>query len=84
MSNSSEHGHDYHIVVNGREQTIHSDRVTYKEAVELAGYPPPTDGVEYIVTFRHAVKPEHGDLIPGEHVIVKDGTEFVVEPSNRS
>lgn len=81
---NSEH-REYHIKVNGREKTVQSDRVNYDEAVELAGYPKPTEGVEYIVTYRHAVDPKHdGDLIPGEHVIVKDGTDFVVEPGNRS
>ena len=78
--------HEYHITVNTRPRTVDHDKLTYEQVVELApNLPPLTDGGEYIVTYSHAVAPkEHGDLIPGETVTIKDGTEFVVEPSNRS
>jgi Multiubiquitin len=86
MSTDSDHHEKVlQIGVNGRERLIKSDRVTYDEVVALAGYPSAAEGTEYIVTYKHAVSPKHeGDLITGEHVIVKDGTDFVVEPGNRS
>lgn len=75
----------FHIVVNGRERTVDSDVVTYEKVVALApNLPPPSEGVEYNVTFSNAVSPREGDLIAGESVIVKNGTHFVVSPSNRS
>lgn len=86
MSTSTEHDRDFHIIVNTRERTVEHDVLTYKEVVALApNLPPLKEGMEYIVTYRHAVAPKHeGDLIEGETVTVKNGTEFVVEPGNRS
>jgi len=78
--------HEYYITVNGRERTVDHDKLTYDEVAALApNLPPLVDGREYIVTYRNAVAPKaEGDLIPGETVTVKNGTEFVVEPGNRS
>jgi hypothetical protein len=78
--------HEYHVIVNGRERTVDHDVLTYDQVVALApNLPPPVEGVEYHVTYRHAVAPKkEGDLIQGETVTVKNGTEFVVEPGNRS
>jgi hypothetical protein len=77
---------EYRITVNGRERTVDHDKLTYEEVVALApNLPPLQDGREYIVTYRNAVAPKaDGDLIPGETVTIKDGSEFVVEPGNRS
>jgi hypothetical protein len=82
----TDHHHtEYHIRVNTRERTVDHDVLTYAEVVALApNLPPLKEGQEYIVTFIHAVKPEHGDLIEGETVTIRNGTEFVVEPGNRS
>jgi hypothetical protein len=75
----------YCIVVNGREKTVDHRVLTFAEVVALApNLPPPGPGVEYRVTFRDAVDPKEGDLIPGESVRIKDGTEFVVSATNRS
>lgn len=75
----------FHIVVNGRERTVSSEVVTYEQIVALApNLPPPSEIVEYSVTFRNAVKPHEGDLIAGESVVIKNGTQFVVSSSNRS
>lgn len=86
--NAHSHDHDYHILVNGRERTVESDRLTYDQVVALApNLPPPTPGVEYDydVTYTGAVEPKKdGDLIAGETVTIKNGTHFVVSPSNRS
>jgi len=77
--------HEYHIIINGRERTVTHDVLTFNQVVVLANYPPPKDGVEYQVTYEHAVSPKHaGDMIQGETVTVKNGTKFVVEPGNRS
>lgn len=76
---------DFHIKVNSRERVVENDVLTYREVVALSNLPPLQDGMEYIVTYKRAVAPKHeGDLIEGETVTVKDGTEFVVEPGNRS
>jgi hypothetical protein len=74
----------YHIKVNGRARTTETNPLTYNDVVKLSELPPPTDGVEYLVTFSDAEKPPDGDLIEGESVEIKDGTYFVVTPSNRS
>ena len=75
----------YRIIVNGRERTVDSRVVTYEQVIALApNLPPPGEGVQYSVTFTHAFKPHEGDLIAGEHVTVKNGTQFVVSSSNRS
>ncbi len=85
MNSDSGHGHEYKIFVNGREAIINSDVVTYAQVVALApNLPPPGDGVEYQVTYSDAGDPKAGDLIPGESVRIKNGTQFVVEPGNRS
>lgn len=78
--------HEYHINVNGRERTVPSNVLTFNEVVALApNLPPPGDGVEYHVTYEHAVAPkENGDLVQGETVTIKNGTHFVVAPGNRS
>ena len=77
---------EYHIIVNARERTVSHDVLTYDEVVALApNLPPPGEGVEYHVTYRGAIAPkEDGDLVKGESVTVKNGTQFVVEPGNRS
>ena len=78
--------HEFHIIVNTRERAVDHDVLTYSEVVALApNLPPLAEGGEYIVSYRHAVAPKvDGDLIEGETVTVRNGTEFVVEPGNRS
>ncbi len=74
----------YHIKINGRARTTEINPLSYDEVVKLSELPPLTDGMEYLVTFSDAVKPTNDDLIEGESVEIKDGTYFVVTPSNRS
>ncbi len=82
---NDEHDHDFHIKVNSRERVVEHAVLTYQEVVTLSNLPPLKEGMEYIVTYKHAEAPKHdGDLIEGETVTVRNGTEFVVEPSNRS
>jgi len=74
----------YHIKVNGRARTTETNPLTYDDVVKLSELPPPTEIIEYLVTFSDAVKPPDGDLVEGESVEIKDGTYFIVTPSNRS
>jgi hypothetical protein len=76
---------EYQIVVNGRERDVDHDELTYAQVVALApNMPPPGEGVELLVTYIHAAHDAKGDLIPGESVRIKDGTQFSVAPGNRS
>ncbi len=76
---------DYHIIISGREKTVEGDVLTFDQVVALApNLPAPGPGVDYKVTFRHAVDPQEGTLIHGESVKIKNGTEFVVSATNRS
>jgi hypothetical protein len=74
----------YEIIVNMVPHKVESDIVSFHEIVKLAGNLPSGPDVEYKITFEKAVKPRHGTMIPGEKVEIKDGTEFVVTPTNRS
>lgn len=75
---------DYHIIVNTEEKTVESDVVTYEDVTKLAYPVPPVANAIYTVTFEKAKEPPEGDLVKGQHVIVKDGTEFDVVPSGKS
>ena len=92
QGNPGEPGHgeppkleQYEIIVNGRPEKVDGDYVTYEQVVAFAkNLPPPGKDVEYTVTFKDAVEPQEGDLIPGERVKIKNGTQFVVTATNRS
>ncbi len=76
---------EYHIVVNGRERLVDHDELTYAQVVALApNMPPPSDHVELLVSYVNAAHHAKGDLIPGESVRIKNGTQFSVAPGNRS
>lgn len=80
-----EHQEEWRIIVNGREKIVDHETLTFDEVVALApNLPPPGDGVQYKVAYEHAREPKSGTVIPGESVIVKNGTEFVVTATNRS
>lgn len=72
----------YEIFVNGVRKTVEGDVVTYEEVVLLA-FPNPGDKI-YSVTFEKAEKPKEGELLKGQSVLIKEGTEFDVEPTGRS
>ena len=78
-----EHEKEYRIVVNGEPKVVRSDVVTFDEAVRLA-YGKIEPDTLYSITFEKAEKPTEGELRKGEHVIVKDGTEFDVERTGKS
>jgi hypothetical protein len=83
---TQEHVHTYTIVVNGRQQTVTADELSYDEVVRLADPNPPTGpDVLISVTYRRGTgaKPE-GTLSPGQSVALKDGMIFDVVITNKS
>lgn len=83
VGNAAERG-GHSIFVNGVEYTVGSDVVTYDEVVKLAYPTPPAPNTLYTVTFEDARHPEEGELLAGQRVEVKDGTEFDVTPTIKS
>ena len=80
-------GHDskeYRIIVNGEEKTIDSNIVTYDEATKLAYPVSPAPNTIYSVSFERAVDPQEGELVAGQQVEIKDGTEFDVTLTGKS
>ena len=77
----------YEIIVNGSEESVPTECVTYEEVVNIAfpGHPVSPD-ITFAVTFEHAEsKPHHGTLAAGGKVTVKkQGTIFDVTQTNRS
>jgi hypothetical protein len=73
------------IIVNGRSKQVVKEEISFEEILALAGFPPPSEGVEYTVLYHrgHGNKPE-GTLTAGASVRVKDGMIFNVTPTNRS
>ncbi len=75
------------IIVNGSEETVPDETVTFDEVVELAfpGHPTNPD-IVFSVTFEKAdSKPHQGTLASGGSVTVKKrGTVFDVTQTNRS
>ena len=79
------HKHGYEIYVNGRIETVPTDRVSFDDAVKLAygsAHAGPT--VAYTVTYRNAAHDKQGSLFPGQSVEVKNGTVFDVERTDKS
>lgn len=77
------HEKSYKVFVNGVEKTVHHDVLTYDEVVRLF-VDPPVEGTIYAVSFEHAEKPKEGDLVAGQHVTIKQDTEFDVDDTGRS
>lgn len=87
MPEAAEHQKDksYTIVVDGTEHTVTNDLVSYEQVVQLAYPTPPTPDTIFSVSYEKAKKhPHEGDLVPGQTVEVKDGTEFDVTPTGKS
>jgi hypothetical protein len=75
---------EYRIIVNAEKKTVDSDVVTYDQVTKLAYPTPPAPNTIYSVSFERAVEPREGELVPGQQVVVKDGTEFDVTPTGKS
>ena len=73
----------YKIFVNTEEKTVESNIVSYEQVVLLAFPAPPVPTV-YSVTYEKAEKPKEGDLLAGQRVEIKEGTEFDVTPTGKS
>ena len=73
----------YRVYVNGVEKVIDTKQVTYEHIVSIA-FPDTTAGTIYSVTFEKAKKPHEGDLVAGQSVEIRDGTEFDVDDTGRS
>jgi hypothetical protein len=78
-----QHEKNYKIFVNGVEKTVNHDVLTYEELVRLF-VDPPVEGTIYAVSFEHAEEPKEGDLVAGQHVTIKQNTEFDVDDTGRS
>lgn len=76
----------YLIVVNGRQQAVDKDELTYDEVVELAlGELPSGPNVEVVVSYRESAgRPAEGFLVPGGKVKVGDGTVILVSTTDKS
>jgi hypothetical protein len=74
------------IVVNGTQDVVGSEDVSYAQVVKLAYPIPPSPDARYTVTFRKAKGPlREGSLAPGESVQVKkEGTIFNVKTTGKS
>jgi hypothetical protein len=83
MDKAHEHPPHYQIKVNGSHATVESNIVTFDQAVRLA-YPQPDPNTIYSVTFEKAVNPREGELLKGQQVEIKSGTEFDVDDTGKS
>ncbi|WP_271672240.1 multiubiquitin domain-containing protein [Bradyrhizobium sp. CCBAU 51627] len=73
------------IIVNARKRTVEGDEVSFEEIVQLAFPGSHEPNVAFSMTFRHAASEPHaGELGPGGHVTVKNGTIFNVTKTIRS
>ncbi len=79
----SSHEKQYHIVVNGEHKTIDTDVLKYEDVVNLA-FPGHDPQNIYSVSFEKAKEPHEGDLVAGQQVVIKDGTEFDVTLTGKS
>lgn len=80
-------GHDeINIVVNGKAKKVDHAVLTFDEVVKLAFPTPPAPGdIVYLVTFHNADQaPKDGELVAGQSVKVRNGTQFDVKHSFRS
>jgi hypothetical protein len=79
------HPRETEIIVNARKRTVKGDVVTFEEVVQLAFPGSHESNVAFSMTYRHAASEPHaGELGPGGHVKVKNGTIFNVTKTIRS
>ncbi len=74
------------IIVNGRPKVVTDEKLSWREVVLLAFDPIPTGPqISITVTYRNAVAPRHtGTLVPGQSVVVQNGTVFNVRVTDKS
>jgi len=85
-NNNSKKDEVKRIIVNGREKTWEGKKISYEDIVILAFESfDQSENISYTVTFsRRADKEEHGSMIKGDSIPVKEGMIFNVTKSNRS
>ena len=77
--------HDFKIIVNGTEFEVPDESVSYGQVTKLAYPVPPTPDTVFSVTYEKAKgHPHDGELVPGQSVEIKNGTEFDVTPTGKS
>lgn len=77
---------EFTIIVNGREKTVTTKKLTFDQVVNLAFENPPSgEFICFTITYRkgRGDKPE-GTLIEGESVKIKEGTIFNVTVTDKS
>jgi len=72
------------IFVNGREQTVLKEKITYEEVVAYAYPNPDFDNNTYKVTYFKKDDKHEGSLAKGQDVEVKAGMSFTVIRAVRS
>ena len=82
MSEMAAHPKQYNIRVNGQHKTVDQNVLTYDEVVRIA-FPDPGNKI-YSVSFEKAEDPKEGELVEGQSVEIRDGTEFDVDPTGES
>ncbi|MDA8382786.1 MAG: multiubiquitin domain-containing protein [Betaproteobacteria bacterium] len=85
-NNPHDHIKEVTVVFNGRPKPVAKERLSFEEVITYAFDTPPSgDGVQFTIqyTHGHSDKP-NGTLLEGESVMVQDGMEFDVTPTNRS
>jgi hypothetical protein len=78
------HNKTFSIIVNGRPREVSDHKLTYLQVVQLA-FPgeQPSEGVVYTVTYSNP-HGRDGSLVEGQNVVIKDGTIFNVDRTDKS
>jgi hypothetical protein len=79
---SKERKQSFTIVINGQQETVHENHLTYEQVVRLACPEGPFD-ILYSITYANP-KGDDGSLAMGQKVKIKDGMCFNVIKTNRS
>jgi Multiubiquitin len=82
MTEVGVHTKQYNIRVNGQHKTVDHNVLNYDEIV-LVAFPDPGNGI-YSVSFEKAESPKEGELVKGQSVEIRDGTEFDVDRTGES
>jgi Multiubiquitin len=82
VSDVTTHPKQFNIRVNGQHKTVDHELLTYDEVVHLA-FADPGNKI-YSVSFEKAKAPREGELVEGQSVEIRDGTEFDVDPTGES
>lgn len=79
----STHESRYEIFINGERKVVDKALLTYEEVVYLA-FPSHDPQNIYSVSFERAEEPREGELVAGQEVQIKNGTQFDVTLTGKS